>query len=192
MGLTLLFDCVFLLCLSFNSACDRSCFAWVTGSFSGVFLFFACLPVKWKNGKLKRTHLLKSFSHCGGGCHAEVASVCLFGFRWDASLGHAEHSSFCFAKFSQLSLSWADQLDNDTLPLSIAIHTSPCHLLLTHVFLLLSGRTASTWSIYKGSTASSSSVKQRKQRGSGWSSLTWPCESTTNASLWIFDTRVTF
>lgn len=41
-----------------------SMFACVTGSFSGVFLF-ACLPVKWKNGKLNWPFLFSSSSHGG-------------------------------------------------------------------------------------------------------------------------------
>lgn len=39
-----------------------------------------------------------------------------------------------------------------------------------------SGRTASTWSTFRANKASSFSVKLRRPRGSGWSSLTWPCE----------------
>lgn len=55
-------------------------------------------------------------------------------------------------------------------------HICLCHLSLTHPLSLFSGLMVSTWSTYKGSRASSSSVKQRRQRGNGWSSLTWPCE----------------
>lgn len=115
-------------------------------------------------------------------------SVCLSvcGFSWDASLKHVEQFFFFFfAKFSQLSLSCAALQYNGTLPLSMPLQSmspvSPCHLLFTHLFLLLSGLMASTWSTYKGSRASSSSVKQRKQRGSGWSNLTWRCELLKNA-----------
>lgn len=48
---------------SFESACVVVCMCnWV---FSGVFLF-ACIPVQWKNGKLKQplTHLLIAATVC--------------------------------------------------------------------------------------------------------------------------------
>lgn len=52
-----------------------------------------------------------------------------------------------------------------------------------HSLFAFSGRMVSTWSTCKGSRDSSSFVKQRRQRGSGWSSLTWPCEYSV--MIWL-------
>lgn len=92
-GLTWLF--VLNLHVSVHVAC-------ITGSFSGVFLF-ACLPVEWKNGKLKwplyLTHLL-IVTYFWQWCFWVSCRDCtrtrrlcdwLSSFWSDASLKHVEH-----------------------------------------------------------------------------------------------------
>lgn len=82
-----------------------------------------------------------------------------------------DHISVCFSTY------WLEHA-GITRFFACLFHYHP-HISLPsvpHSLFLSSGLMVSTWSTCKGSRASSSFVKLRRPRGSGWSSLTWPCE----------------
>lgn len=158
-------------------------FACVTGSFSGVFLFFfACLPVEWKNGKLKWTLFLTHrwflagvFLDVVAGLHARPPSsvtghLSFNQRRQEQILVEVKYGHICSKHVQISSIFWHTCAFTSLPSTSISLPSLP------HSSSLSSGLMVSTWSTYKGSRASSSSVKQRRQRGNGWSSLTWPCE----------------
>lgn len=94
-NLAFLFFCFFVsLFFWFQFCMCPSMFCMCNWVFLWCLSFFACLPVKWKNGKLKRTlyltHSLVVVS-CRD-CRAPTGSDRLFGFRSDASRKHVKHT----------------------------------------------------------------------------------------------------
>lgn len=148
------------------------------------FFFFACLPVEWKNGKLKWTFfnshrwsvfLAVVFLDVVPGLHARPPS---------SLTGHLsfkqKHQEQILVKVKcghiysnclwKSSIFWRTCAFTSSPSASVSLPSLP------HSSSLSSGLMVSTWSTYKGSRASNSSVKQKRQSENGWSSLTWPCE----------------
>lgn len=166
--------------------------ACVTGSFSGVFLF-ACLPVEWKNGKLKwpffLTHLLIEvyfWQWCfWASCHDCMCTHLLrdlpssFLVRCIAKACGASFNSKLIVIICTIFI--CTYLSGYAGVISLSAYICHCHPHISlpsvpHSLFLPSGLMVSTWSTCKENRASSSFVKLRRQRGSGWSSLTWQCE----------------
>lgn len=110
-----------------------------------------------------------------GGSVWQMHAPCLYWllsfFRTPALLKHAPHHLLGeingAPKFE--CMSWGVEITSSLRQLtSLACAACSC--------FVSSGLMASTWSTCKGSRASSFFVKQKKQRGSGWNSLKWPCE----------------